>query len=413
MTRDRVSGAAPHKRRSARLAGGEKPTRSAGPGDCAEANGALAAGADAGKPNGSKPNGAAALEAPHRRQELGLLAHIANYALLSFWHVTSWALRHLPARPLYAVGGWMAMIGYALGPKRRRWLRANFGHVLGVSPKDRRAGQLARAAYRNYARYVMEVMRLPGVTPEQAEAMLELDGLERFMEIYRNSNGLILVSAHLGNNEATAAGFVKHGLQVSVVGDDTAYAGLYELLNKQRQAWGIEIISWRNLRGVYGVLRRKGCLGLLVDWGYRPDGIPVKLFDAWTTLPAGPALLAARHGSTILPFVIQRLPSGHFRASAADPIHVPSDNPADIARATQEIARDLERFIAPAPEQWYIFKPIWPATPEESAELEARHAEMMAGRSGKPAADQAETAGEGSAPGRTDAGQAESPAFGQ
>jgi len=400
VTQDRVSGAAPKKRRSARLAGGE-----AGNGT---------------KPNGSKPNGVVAnLEAPHRRQEETLPAHVANFALLSFWRASSWMLRHTPAGPSYRVGGWLSMIGYALGPKRRRWLRSNFGHVLGVSPKDRRAGQLARAAYRNYARYVMEVMRLPGLTAEQAEAMVELEGMDRFMDMYHQSNGLILVSAHLGNNEATAAGFVKHGLPVSVVGDDTAYAGVYELLNKQRQRWGIEVISWRNLRGVYGVLRRGGCLGLLVDWGYRPDGIPVKLFDAWTTLPSGPALLAARHGSTILPFVIQRLPDGRFRASAAHPIRVASDNPAEIARATQEIASELERFIAPAPEQWYIFKPIWPATAEESAQLEARHAEMLAGRSHKQAAGRGETAGgqaanEGSAgAGLADAGQAESPAFGQ
>jgi lauroyl/myristoyl acyltransferase len=401
VTQDRVSGAPPHERRSARLAGSETPKSE-------QANGV-------GKAGGS------VLEAPHRRQEATLPAHIANFVLLSFWRISSWCLRHLPAGPSYRVGGWVSMVGYALGPKRRRWLRANFGHVLGISPKDRRAGQLARAAYRNYARYVMEVMRLPGVTPEQAEAMVEVDGLDRFMDIYRQSNGLILVSAHLGNNEATAAGFVKHGLPVSVVGDDTAYAGVYELLNKQRQAWGIEVISWRNLRGVYGVLRRKECLGLLVDWGYRSDGIPVKLFDAWTTLPAGPALLAARHGSTILPFLIQRLPDGRFRISAADPITVASDSPAEIARATQEIARDLERFIAPAPAQWYIFKPIWPATAEESAELEARHAEMPAGRSGKSAAGRGgvngrgqDAADEGSAGGsRADAGQAESPAFRQ
>jgi KDO2-lipid IV(A) lauroyltransferase len=244
--------------------------------------------------------------------------------------------------------------------------------------------------------------------------MSEVEDLERFKAIYHQSNGLILVSAHLGNNEAMAAGFAQHGLPVSVVGDDTAYTGLYELLNRQRQAWGIEVISWRNLRGVFGVLRRKGCLGLLVDWGYRPDGIPVKMFDSWTTLPAGPAVLAARHGATILPFLIQRLPDGHFRASTANPIHVASDDPAELARATQEIARQLELFIAPAPDQWYIFKPIWPATPEESAELEARHAEMLAGRSGKSAANGGAAGGKDSADaGQAGPAQAESPAFGQ
>jgi hypothetical protein len=63
---------------------------------------------------------------------------------------------------------------------------------------------------------------------------------------------------------------------------------------------------------------------------------------------------------------------------AGEPILVPSDSPSDVALATQKIASALEGHISPAPEQWYIFKPIWPATAEEAARLEARNAAAMA-----------------------------------
>jgi len=285
---------------------------------------------------------------------------------------------HLPAGPTYRVGGSLAMIGYAASPLRRRWLRANFGHVLGVSPKDKAAGRLARAAYRNYARYVMELMRLPWLKPDKVDQLLEVRSLDKFLEIYRASKGVVLVAAHLGNNEAAAAGFAKHGLEINVVGDDSSYRELYELFERQRVSWGVKMISWRNLRGVYGALRREEGLVLLVDWGYRADGIPVKMFGAWTTLPAGPAILAAKHGSAIVPFSVNRLPDGRFQAAADDPIHVPSSSPADIAIATQKIATALEGHIAPAPEQWYNFKPIWPATAEETSKLEARNRAAMA-----------------------------------
>ena len=35
--------------------------------------------------------------------------------------------------------------------------------------------------------------------------------------------------------------------------------------------------------------------------------------------------------------------------------------------------------IATAPDQWYSFKPMWPATDEEKAALERRAAEMAGG----------------------------------
>jgi lauroyl/myristoyl acyltransferase len=159
---------------------------------------------------------------------------------VSFWRTSSWIVGHLPAGPTYRVGGWFSMIGYAASPLRRRWLRANFGHVLGVSPKRQGGRPMARAAYRNYSRYILELMRLPWLNKEQVDGLLEVRSLDKFLEIYRESKGVVLVAGHLGNNEAVAAGFAKHGLQINVVGDDSSYRELYELFERQRESWGVQ-----------------------------------------------------------------------------------------------------------------------------------------------------------------------------
>jgi hypothetical protein len=44
------------------------------------------------------------------------------------------------------------------------------------------------------------------------------------------------------------------------------------------------------------------------------------------------------------------------------------------------MADALQAAIGAAPEQWYNFKPIWPATREESLALERRAAAALAGR---------------------------------
>ena len=72
------------------------------------------------------------------------------------------------------------------------------------------------------------------------------------------------------------------------------------------------------------MLKRNEILALLVDWGYRSDGIPVKLFDAWTTLPAGPAALAAKSGAPIAPVAVRRLADGRFRLEIRRRLQVPS-----------------------------------------------------------------------------------------
>ncbi len=106
------------------------------------------------------------------------------------------------------------------------------------------------------------------------------------------------------------------------------------------------IIPWRQLRDIFRVMRQPCTLGMVVDWGYRPDDMPVRLFGAWTTLPAGPALLAARTRAVIVPVVARREPDGRYRPIMSDPIEVADGSPAELARATQAIADALEDMIA-------------------------------------------------------------------
>jgi len=191
---------------------------------------------------------------------------------------------------------------------------------------------------------------------------------------------LILAAQHLGSNEAVAVSIAEHGLPISVVADDSSFPELFEHLRREREQWSVKLIKWRNLRGIFEVLRKREMLALLVDWGYRADGIPVHLFGSWTALPAGPATLAAKTGSWIVSVEIKRRPDGKFHLSWSDPIKVASTDPAELQRATQEMADKLTAIVGAAPAQWYNFKPMWPATREEAADLERRALIMQAGK---------------------------------
>jgi lauroyl/myristoyl acyltransferase len=317
------------------------------------------------------------LEAPHRRLESS--SRILERATIVVYKATAAVLARVPPALSRAVIGRASQAGYVLIPAKRRWSNANFGHVLGLPPGHREVRRLALRAYREYARYIVELMRLPSRPPGEAAANLETPGLDELLANWRASGGpLIVACAHVGNNEAVAAGIAGRGLPVNVVADDSAFPELFDLLSRQRESWGVKVIPWRNLRGIFTVLRRNEILALLVDWGYRPDGIPVRLFGAWTTLPAGPATLAAKTGGTIAFVAMRRVGDGRFRIEPGTPIRVPTTSPADLQRATQAMASALEQVIRTAPEQWYSFKPIWPSDPAEIRDLEARATAMLA-----------------------------------
>jgi lauroyl/myristoyl acyltransferase len=296
------------------------------------------------------------------------------------YRAISWIVGHVPSAIPRAIIARGAQISYLLWPTKRRWSNSNFSHVLGLPPGDRRVRMTALTAYGEYARYVVEMMRLPNLPRERATELISPEDLDGVEPIWREARGgLILALGHLGNAEACAAGVASRGWPINVLADDSAFPEMFEEFRRTREQWGVHVIPWRNLREIYTVLRRREMLGLFVDWGYRSDGIPVRLFGAWTTLPAGPAALAAKTGSRILPIAIQRRPDGRtFSISLGDPIDVASASPADQLEATQRLAAALEASIAAVPHQWYSFKPIWPSDPAEAAVLEGRAAAMAA-----------------------------------
>ena len=304
---------------------------------------------------------------------------------MSGYRATSGALQRLPTAATLPMARSLFLAGYWAWPQKRRIIEANASHILGLPESDPRVRRLARQIYATYSRFIVELMRLPGMPADAPLELVRIDderGPDSFLAIwdrYRaQGRGLIAVSGHIGSIEVFAGAFAARGVPTYGLADDTAYPELFELLNRQRARWGVGIIPWRNLREVYRVLRQPAVLGLVVDWGYRSDGIPVRLLGRWTALPAGPAQLAARTGAVILPVVNRRQPDGSYVASHDDPIEVSDASPAELLRATQAVADALERMVSVAPDQWYTFKPVWPATAAEEERLASRAAGMAA-----------------------------------
>lgn len=303
------------------------------------------------------------------------------------YRATSGALQRIPTGLSLPVARSLFLGGYWAWPQKRRIIEANAARVLRLPEDHPDVRRLARRMYRTYAEFVVELMRLPGLSADAPTQLVREAGADEggspflaLWERYRaEGRGIVGVTGHIGSIEVLAGAFAAQGLPTYGLADDTAYPELFALLNRSRARWKVGIIPWRNLRETFRVLRLPAVLGLVVDWGYRRDDIPVQLFGRWTTLPAGPALLAAKTRAVIVPVVNRRQPDGTYIASHDQPIEVGGSSPAEILRATQAVADALERMVAAAPDQWYTFKPVWPATLAEEAHLETRARTMAAG----------------------------------
>ena len=120
------------------------------------------------------------LEAPHRRKEQG--PRILEKAAVAGYATATWVVAHVPGALARWVIGTGSQAGYLALPTKRQWSNATFGHVLGLSPDDPRVRRMALRAYREYATYLVETMRLESQSGEAAAERVEevdLDHIER------------------------------------------------------------------------------------------------------------------------------------------------------------------------------------------------------------------------------------------
>lgn len=302
--------------------------------------------------------------------------------LVAYWlyRAAEWLINLVPRRLAMPAAAAVGNVAYDLAGPKRGLLHANLARPMGLQPDDPRVRAAARRAFRNYAKYLVDMMRIGDLTEAQAADLVRIPNLEVLEEARRDDRGVLVCTVHVGGMDLIGPGLKRFGHSLHVVADDTTYGRLYDHLAAQRARQDIFLIGWRNLRGLFRALRDGENLVLFCDGGYRPGDVPVELCGEPTTLPIGPATLAAKTGAPMLPVACRRDPDDRFTASGLPLVRCESTEPAELYRATQALADALTAVLAEDPGQWYMFRPVWP---ESEADRSRARAALQAARRGE------------------------------
>jgi lauroyl/myristoyl acyltransferase len=281
------------------------------------------------------------------------------------WRIGAAIAQRLPARPLYAFAVALGEVGYISWATKRRIAKRNFSIVLGRPSTDRVVAQVARRSFRNFAKYVVEIMRFPLLGVADFERLVAIEGWEHLRSALAHGKGVIFVSIHFGNFELGGAR-ISDEIPLNVIADALENQRLMDLLVGNRAHKNITLLSPDGAaKKVLHALRRNEMVGLMMDLGPRAqafDTVSAEFFGTPTSFPTVAASLARVSGAPIVVSACVRLSDNTFTGIALPPIFVERTRQAaeDVQSATQAIARGLETFVRRWPDQWYIFRPMWP-----------------------------------------------------
>jgi KDO2-lipid IV(A) lauroyltransferase len=292
-----------------------------------------------------------------------------------FWRLGSFLVGHLPLALSYTMADWCGRMVYWLLPPMRRSARANYAQVMNKPIHDPAVAQVTKLAFRNFCRYLLEVLRFPYITSGELNRRVVLHDSVEFERALAERRGVIFVSAHFGNMELAGVQLATRFARMTLAAEVLKAKEIYTWLVENRARHNVRLIPYKQAaRTLLTALRANEFVGFFLDLGIRYDhkGVPVKFFGETAHFPAAPALLAHRTGAPIIQGYAVIAPDGRIHGHAFPTLNVDRSMDRDqfVQHVTQQMAANMEKFIAQNPEQWYIFRPIWPdgVTPLEATE---------------------------------------------
>jgi phosphatidylinositol dimannoside acyltransferase len=248
-------------------------------------------------------------------------------------------------------------------------LEGNLRRVIGSEPPGGQLRALSRQVMRSYARYWLEVFRLPVMPAGRLLGGMHVTGnIRTVFEYPAAGRGVILALPHMGNYDLAGAWLIAKGAgPVTVVAERLQPESVYDRFVAFRESLGVEVLPASGGTGsAFGILaerlRAGKTIGLVCDRDVTGRGMEVEFFDEKARMMGGPAALAVQTGAALIP-VILWFEGDQWGAHIHEEIPVPADGDREqkAAAMMQEVARLFEAGIRAHPQDWHMLQRVFVA----------------------------------------------------
>ena len=243
-------------------------------------------------------------------------------------------------------------------------LEANLVRVLGQDVDGATLRAASRQVMRNYARYWLEIFRLPMLPVEQlVDGMYDPDdAAQAILDTVAAGRGLII---------AKGAG------SFTTVQERLKPESLYERFIAFREGLGMEVLPASGGVRPFGVLAQRLRAGKIVilpaDRDVTGSGIEVEFFGEKAKMMAGSAALAVQTGAPLVPATLWFTDDG-WGVRIGTPISAPAEGtrPQKIAAVMQDVASFFEQGIREHPHDWLMLQKVFVADLDPDRQLAAQ-----------------------------------------
>ncbi|MGO8959032.1 MAG: phosphatidylinositol mannoside acyltransferase [Streptosporangiaceae bacterium] len=254
------------------------------------------------------------------------------------------------------------------GP-RVQVLEGNLARVIGPDADGAAIRAASREVMRRYARYWLEIFRLPAMPVERLVAGMhdEHGAAHAILSKVAEGRGVVIGLPHMGNWDQAGAWIIASGAgSFTTVAERLKPESVYERFVAFREGLGMEVLPASGGTRPFGILAERLRSGKIVilpcDRDVTGNGIEVEFFGEKSKMMAGPAALAVLTGAALLPAVLWFDDEGWGLHVGAE-IPQPGDGTRTqkIGAMTQGLATFFEAGIREHPYDWLMLQRVFVA----------------------------------------------------
>jgi len=278
-----------------------------------------------------------------------------GYLLFKLW---AFWVRHLPLESLQSYGDFMGTLALYLFRKRKRIALNNLHLALGKEKNKEEIERICRESFKNIGKDIMETSYYYGLEKSYLKMLVKLEGKEHLDHALREGNGVIGLTAHLGNFPLMAIRIVNEGYPLSLLARDPENPKVAKMITSYRDEVGMESIPDKPrttcVSRCLKALKGNRILLLQIDQNAPATECWVDFFGYLVPTFKGPVIFSLRTGAPIIPmFIIRNPDSLQITIHPPFKLNTTGDTLQDITSNIARLTKIVEATIREYPEQWW------------------------------------------------------------
>jgi Kdo2-lipid IVA lauroyltransferase/acyltransferase len=297
---------------------------------------------------------------------------LISYLIYALARTVIFVLQIMPRNIGIAIIRLLAACTYFLDAPHRHIADVNLQIAFPDMPaKERR--RIARKSFQNTAMNLIEISRLPKLTPDTIASLVTYDpqfGLQNYQAALRQGKGILYLTGHFSSWELLPSAHALHGYPLSFITRPLDNVFLERYLLKLRESKGNMVMNKKNsARQILKNLKSNGTAGILMDQNTSlQEGIFVDFFGIPAATTTGMAFFALHTNAPVLPGYLTPMRNGRYAIKFLPPVDLicTGDQARDIEANTRRFNEILENIIREQPESWLWGHKRWKYQPDEN-----------------------------------------------